>query len=91
NRDDDDFDGGRRRGHRYRDRRGRNRERGATTQSGGGNVDVEPTVTEDDVRAILDEARVAVHGLDGPGRASFCGLRVLPGGPGSTANARRET
>jgi glycerol-3-phosphate dehydrogenase len=24
-------------------------------------------------------------------RASFCGLRVLPGGPGSTANARRET
>jgi glycerol-3-phosphate dehydrogenase len=48
-------------------------------------------VTDDDVQAILAEARVAIHGLDGPVRASFCGLRVLPGGPGSTANARRET
>jgi glycerol-3-phosphate dehydrogenase len=48
-------------------------------------------VTDDDVRTILAEARVAVRGLDGPVRASFCGLRVLPGGPGSTANARRET
>jgi len=47
-------------------------------------------VTDDDVRTILDEATVAVHGL-GPVRASFCGLRVLPGGPGDTANARRET
>jgi len=51
----------------------------------------EAAVTDDDVRTILAEARVAVRGLDGPVRASFCGLRVLPGGPGSTANARRET
>jgi glycerol-3-phosphate dehydrogenase len=48
-------------------------------------------VTGDDVRTILAEARVAVSGLDGPVRATFCGLRVLPGGPGSTAHARRET
>ncbi|HEU0316773.1 MAG TPA: glycerol-3-phosphate dehydrogenase C-terminal domain-containing protein, partial [Solirubrobacteraceae bacterium] len=48
-------------------------------------------VTDEDVQAILAEARVAIHGLDGPVRASFCGLRVLPGGPGSTAKARRET
>jgi glycerol-3-phosphate dehydrogenase len=48
-------------------------------------------VTEDDVRTILEEARMAIDELDGPVRASFCGLRVLPGGPGSTANARRET
>ncbi len=41
---DDDHEGGRRRGRRYRDRRGRNRER-----DGGGNADVEPTVSEDDV------------------------------------------
>jgi glycerol-3-phosphate dehydrogenase len=47
-------------------------------------------VTEDDVRTVLDEAAVAVHDL-GEVRASFVGLRVLPGGPGSTANARRET
>jgi transcription termination factor Rho len=45
NRDDDDFEGGRRRGRRYRDRRGRNRER----LPGQGNQDVEPTVSEDDV------------------------------------------
>ncbi|HJQ43827.1 MAG TPA: transcription termination factor Rho [Jatrophihabitantaceae bacterium] len=46
-RDDDDYDGGnRRRGRRYRDRRGRNRER---MGPGGGNADVEPTVSEDDV------------------------------------------
>jgi transcription termination factor Rho len=59
NRDDDDFEG-RRRGRRYRDRRGRNRERGPNTPSAGaGNVDVEPTVSEDDVlipvAGILDE------------------------------------
>jgi transcription termination factor Rho len=42
---DDDFEGGRRRGRRYRDRRGRNRDRGP----GGGGNDAEPTVTEDDV------------------------------------------
>ena len=34
--------------------------------------------------------RVAVDGL-GPARASFAGLRVLPGGEGETASARRET
>jgi len=42
---DDDGEGGRRRGRRYRDRRGRNRDRGP----GGGNSDLEPTVSEDDV------------------------------------------
>ena len=47
-------------------------------------------VTEDDVRTILDEATSAIDGI-GPVRASFLGLRVLPGGPGATANARRET
>jgi glycerol-3-phosphate dehydrogenase len=47
-------------------------------------------VTDDDVRTILDEASVAVHGI-GPVQASFWGLRALPGGPGETANARRET
>jgi transcription termination factor Rho len=39
--DDDDMG---RRGRRYRDRRGRNRDR-----VGGGNADVEPTISEDDV------------------------------------------
>ncbi|MFL5963990.1 MAG: glycerol-3-phosphate dehydrogenase/oxidase [Gaiellaceae bacterium] len=47
-------------------------------------------VTDDDVRTILDEAAVAVRDI-GQVRASFYGLRVLPGGPGATANARRET
>jgi transcription termination factor Rho len=48
NRDDDgDFDASRRRGRRYRDRRGRNRDR--TVPVAGGNNDVEPTVSEDDV------------------------------------------
>jgi len=46
--------------------------------------------TDDDVRTILAEASVAVRDI-GPVRATFCGLRVLPGGPGATANARRET
>ncbi len=47
---DDDFDGGRRRGRRYRDRRGRNRERpGGGTGQGGGQNEVEPTIAEDDV------------------------------------------
>jgi glycerol-3-phosphate dehydrogenase len=50
----------------------------------------EATVTDDDVRTILTEAAVAVRDL-GEVRASFCGLRVLPGGPGATASARRET
>jgi glycerol-3-phosphate dehydrogenase len=47
-------------------------------------------VTDDDVRTILEEAAVAVRDI-GTVRASFHGLRVLPGGPGDTANARRET
>ena len=47
-------------------------------------------VTDDDVRTILDEAASAIDGI-GAMRASFLGLRVLPGGPGATANARRET
>jgi glycerol-3-phosphate dehydrogenase len=50
----------------------------------------EATVTDEDVRTILAEASVAIDDL-GPVRATFHGLRVLPGGPGSTANARRET
>jgi glycerol-3-phosphate dehydrogenase len=50
----------------------------------------EASVTDEDVRTILDEASAAIDGI-GPVRASFHGLRVLPGGPGSTANARRET
>ena len=48
------------------------------------------SVTGEDVRTVLEEAAVAVHGI-GEVRASFYGLRVLPGGPGSTVNARRET
>jgi glycerol-3-phosphate dehydrogenase len=51
----------------------------------------EAIVTEEDIRTILDEASVGVDGVTGPVRASFCGLRALPGGPGTTANARRET
>jgi glycerol-3-phosphate dehydrogenase len=50
----------------------------------------EARVTDDDVRTIIDEAASAIDGIGAP-RASFLGLRVLPGGPGSTANARRET
>jgi transcription termination factor Rho len=48
--DDDEFDGTRRRGRRYRDRRGRTRDRapGEVRPSSGSN-DVEPTVSEDDV------------------------------------------
>jgi glycerol-3-phosphate dehydrogenase len=47
-------------------------------------------VTDEDIRTILDEASSAIEGI-GALRASFLGLRVLPGGPGATANARRET
>jgi glycerol-3-phosphate dehydrogenase len=47
-------------------------------------------VTDDDVRRVLSEAAGAVDGLDEP-RATFAGLRVLPGGDGATASARRET
>ena len=47
-------------------------------------------VTDGDVQQVLDEAALAVDGL-GPPRASFVGLRVLPGGHGETASAKRET
>ncbi|HEY4413860.1 MAG TPA: glycerol-3-phosphate dehydrogenase/oxidase [Gaiellaceae bacterium] len=47
-------------------------------------------VTDDDVAQILREASEGVDDI-GPVRASFCGLRVLPGGDGATADARRET
>ncbi len=47
-------------------------------------------VTDEDVDQILREAAVAFAGA-GPVRATFCGLRVLPGGDEATANARRET
>jgi transcription termination factor Rho len=59
--DDDDFEGGRRRGRRYRDRRGRNRDRNGNDRGvvSGGGGEAEPTVTEDDVlvpvAGILDE------------------------------------
>jgi transcription termination factor Rho len=45
---DDDYDDGPRRGRRYRDRRGRTRDQRDRVGSVG-NVDVEPTVSEDDV------------------------------------------
>ncbi|HEY3182988.1 MAG TPA: glycerol-3-phosphate dehydrogenase/oxidase [Gaiellaceae bacterium] len=49
-------------------------------------------VTERDVAQILAEAETAVDGLRGAQvRASFAGLRVLPGGGDDTASARRET
>jgi glycerol-3-phosphate dehydrogenase len=51
----------------------------------------EAAVTGDDVRTILEEASVAIRDVPTEVRASFWGLRVLPGGPGETANARRET
>ena len=41
----------------------------------------EATVTDEDVRTILAEAGSAIDGV-GPVRASFHGLRVLPGGAG---------
>jgi glycerol-3-phosphate dehydrogenase len=56
----------------------------------GGPEDV--TVTDEDVDQVLEEASVAVEGVTRERvRASFAGLRVLPGGEGETANARRET
>jgi glycerol-3-phosphate dehydrogenase len=48
------------------------------------------SVSDTDVTQVLAEASVAVDGL-GPPRATFCGLRVLPGGEGGTASAKRET
>ena len=47
-------------------------------------------VTDADVRQVLGEAAGAVDGLGEP-RAAYCGLRVLPGGDGATASAKRET
>src|SRR5712691_6528849 len=47
-------------------------------------------VTDEDVAQVLAEASVAVERI-GPPRVTFCGLRVLPGGDGGTASARRET
>jgi glycerol-3-phosphate dehydrogenase len=48
------------------------------------------SVSDTDVRQVLDEAGAAVDGLGEP-RATFAGLRVLPGGDGATASAKRET
>jgi glycerol-3-phosphate dehydrogenase len=48
------------------------------------------SVTDADVRQVLREAATGVDGVGEP-RATFAGLRVLPGGDGSTANAKRET
>jgi glycerol-3-phosphate dehydrogenase len=48
------------------------------------------SVTDADAQQVLREASVGADGLGEP-RASFAGLRVLPGGDGSTANAKRET
>lgn len=66
---------------------------GTTDTFFGGDVD-EMTVADADVDQVLAEAAVAVD----PGllrrervRAAFAGLRVLPGGEGATASARRET
>jgi glycerol-3-phosphate dehydrogenase len=48
--------------------------------------------TEEDVAQVLAEASVGVVGVSRERvRAVFAGLRVLPGGEGETANARRET
>jgi transcription termination factor Rho len=46
--EDDDFSGGRR-GRRYRDRRGRNRDRFDGNTAGNGRNDAEPAISEDDV------------------------------------------
>jgi len=48
NDDDDEFGSGRR-PRRYRDRRGRTRDRVDASNNGGGRNDVEPTISEDDV------------------------------------------
>jgi len=50
--------------------------------------------TDEDVAQILEEASVAIDGdllRADRIRSTFAGLRVLPGGDGSTAAARRET
>jgi glycerol-3-phosphate dehydrogenase len=48
------------------------------------------SVTDADVEQVLREAGAALSGL-GRVRTTFAGLRVLPGGVGDTASARRET
>src|SRR5262249_7059477 len=48
------------------------------------------SVSDTDVAGVLDEAAVALDTI-GPPRATFAGLRVLPGGGGGTASAKRET
>jgi glycerol-3-phosphate dehydrogenase len=48
------------------------------------------SVSDTDVAQVLDEAAVALDAI-GPPRATFAGLRVLPGGDGGTASAKRET
>jgi glycerol-3-phosphate dehydrogenase len=48
------------------------------------------SVSDADVQQVLAEAAMGADGLGEP-RATFAGLRVLPGGDGSTANAKRET
>ncbi len=62
------------------------------TEHEGGPDEVE--VTEADIAQVLDEAGVALDagrlGREGV-RAVYAGLRVLPGGEGETASARRET
>ncbi|HEY2074531.1 MAG TPA: glycerol-3-phosphate dehydrogenase/oxidase [Gaiellaceae bacterium] len=47
-------------------------------------------VTDEDVEQIVREASIAIDDI-GPVRATFSGLRVLPGGDEATANAKRET
>jgi glycerol-3-phosphate dehydrogenase len=52
----------------------------------------EISVDDADVEQVLSEASVAVDGLDRRRiRATFAGLRVLPGGDGATSRAHRET
>jgi transcription termination factor Rho len=48
NDEDEDFSGGSRRGRRYRDRRGRTRDR-FDSPTGGGRQEAEPTISDDDV------------------------------------------
>jgi glycerol-3-phosphate dehydrogenase len=50
----------------------------------------ELSVSDADVAGVLAEAAVAIDGVGAP-LATFAGLRVLPGGGGSTTTARRET
>jgi glycerol-3-phosphate dehydrogenase len=50
--------------------------------------------TEEDIAQILDEAALSIHGRQLHRdliRYAFAGLRVLPGGPGDTSKAKRET